>query len=114
MKEIKKYFLRRCLSRIIDYLFLLFLANLLIFLGIEGINILGLYISYNLIFALCKGQTIGKGAVGLEIKTNSIFHYLLREVIFLFLFPVIAIHFLFCSSRALHEKISNSYLVYQQ
>ena len=113
MKENKKYFLRRCLSRIIDYFFLLFLANLLTFLGVEGVSILGMYISYNLIFAFFQGQTIGKGAVGLEIKTSSKFHYLLREAIFLFFFPFVAIHFLFCSNRAFHEKMSNSYLKFE-
>lgn len=111
MKKYKKYFLERLIARIIDYLFLLIIANLLFLFNWEGINVLGMYIAYNLLVGLFQGKTIGKWVLRLEVKTSSFLSSFFREFFFFFFFPFVAIHFCFSSSRVLHELLSRSYLV---
>jgi uncharacterized RDD family membrane protein YckC len=111
MRRREKYFFERIFARVIDYLFLLLIANLFSLIGIETIGIFGIYILYNLLLALFQGRSLGKWVLRLEVKATRAWSYFLREVFFFLLFPLIVIHFCFSSSRVLHEILSNSYLV---
>ena len=114
MKKTKKYFWQRICARISDYLFIFLITQLISITDLEIWNPLILYFIYNLVFAIIGSPSLGKWIFKFKIKKldkNNNFSLLVREFLFIILFPIVTIHFIFCFNQALHEKISQTTLI---
>lgn len=114
MKNKKKYLFQRIIARATDYTFILIIVKILAISNLGDFSTLSFYLLYNILIALIGAPSLGKWLWGFKIKltdTKKHMSYFIREFIFIVLFPIVAIHFLFCFNRGIHEKVSQTDLI---
>ena len=82
-------------------------------------NLFGLYLLYNLLVAVAKGNTLGRFAFQLKIAANrsketSVPLLISREIAFFALLPLICASLLGFPHRLLHDRICNTRIIKEE
>ena len=100
--------LRRLAARMLDFLLVLAAVQALHRLGGQGLDPLSGLILYQLVIALCKGQSLGKALLGLQfvgVGPVTRWRLVLRELLLWLLLPVVLVSFV--SVKPLHDRWAN-------
>jgi len=107
----------RFFARLIDLLFVILVTAIIEqVITFIDLNTLVCFLVYNVVVILFDGHSLGKFSLNVRIETPStgikrIANLIVREFLFLLLFPLLFFNFLTTSSTALHDRIMTTRVI---